>query len=103
MIVSPLLLDKLCLVLGPSEVPPLPDTEDAPRFEDVIEKLAEVEHDLLRGAHPMTDDPDDDFLVVLAEPVGADALASGDPHLTSPQRQGLTEMTPRGFLDSLNS
>ena len=33
----------------------------------------------------------------------ANVLVPGDPHLTTLQRPGLTVMTPRSFLDALNS
>ncbi len=53
---------------------------------EVIRELAEVEGDPPEGGDPITDDPDDDFLVVLAEAAGADVLVSGDPHLTTLKR-----------------
>ena len=62
-----------------------------------------MEDDPPEGRDPITDDPDDDFLVVLAEAVGADVLVSGDPHLTTLRRPGLTMMTPRSFLDALST
>ena len=53
------------------------------------------------GDNPITDDPDDDFLVLLAEVAGADLLVSGDPDLTTVQRPGLVVMTPRTFLETM--
>ena len=69
---------------------------------EVIRELAEVENDPPEGDGPITDDPDNDFIVVLAEAVGADALVSGDPHLTTLQRAVLTVMTPRMLLHAMD-
>lgn len=51
---------------------------------------------------PITEDLDDDFLVTLTEGSGADALVSGDPHLTGLHRRGLTVLTPRAALDAVD-
>ena len=103
LIVSPMLLDELSAVLARPKFRRYLSTDDALRFVDAIRELADVVDDPPEGDGPITDDPDDDFLVVLAEAVGAEVLVSGDPHLTTLQRPGLTVMTPRGFLDALNS
>ena len=103
LIVSPMLLDELSAVLVRPKFRRYLSVENARRFVEVIRELAEVEDDPPEGDGPITDNPDDDFLVVLAEAVGADVLVSGDPHLTTLQRPGLTVMTPRSFLDALNS
>ncbi|MGC8481657.1 MAG: hypothetical protein ACP5PJ_08925 [Acidimicrobiales bacterium] len=50
---------------------------------------------------PMTRDPEDDFLVLLAEVEGSDVLVSGDPDLVAVQRRGLVVITARAFLDDL--
>ena len=47
-----------------------------------IRELAEVVDDPPEGDAPITHDPDDDFLVVLTETAGADALVSVDSYLT---------------------
>jgi predicted nucleic acid-binding protein len=98
-----MLLDELSAVLVRPKFRRYLSVENARRFVEVIRELAEVEDDPPEGDGPITDNPDDDFLVVLAEAVGADVLVSGDPHLTTLQRPGLTVMTPRSFLDALNS
>ena len=98
-----MLLDELSAVLVRSKFRRYVRTDDARPFVDAIPELADVVDDLPEGDGPITDDPDDDFLVVLAEAVGADVLVSGDPHLTTLQRPGLTVMTPRSFLDAFNS
>ncbi len=67
-----------------------------------VRELAQVVDDPPTDGTPITDDPDDDFLVALAEAVGADALVSGDPHLTTLQRTGVTVLTPRRALDIIS-
>ena len=101
LIVSPMLLDELPAVLDRPKFRRYLSPEDALLFVAAVRELAEVVDDPPEGDERITDDPDDDFLVVLAEAVGADVLVSGDPHLTTLQRPGLTVMTPRRFLDAL--
>lgn len=50
----------------------------------------------------VTADPKDDYLVALASAAEADALISGDRHLTTLARPPVPVMTPRAFLDLLN-
>ena len=88
LVVSPMLLDELSALLVRSKFRRYLSDKDARRFVEVIRELAEVEDDPPEGGDPITDDPDDDFLVVLAEAVGAEVLVSGDPHLTTLQRPG---------------
>ena len=102
LIVSPMLLDELSAVLARPKFRRYLSVEDVRRFVAVIRKLADVVDDPPDGEEPITDDPDDDFLVVLAEAVGADALVSGDPHLTTLQRTGLTVLTPRRLLEAMD-
>ena len=103
LVASPMLLDELSAVLVRPKFRRYLSVEEARRFVEVIRKLADIVDDPPDGEEPITDDPDDDFLVVLAEAAGADVLVSGDPHLTTLQRPGLTVMTPGSFLDALNS
>ena len=81
-----MLLDKLSAVLVRPQFRRYLSDKDARRFVTVIRELAGVEDDSPQGGGPVTDDPGDDFLVVLAEAVGADVLVSGDPHLTTLKR-----------------
>lgn len=102
LVVSPMLLDELSAVLARPKFRRYLSVKDAVVFVDAIRELAEVVDDPPEGDEPITDDPDDDFLVVLADTVGADALVSGDPHLTTLERAGLTVLTPRGFLEAVS-
>ena len=56
----------------------------------------------MNGSDPITDDSEDDFLVVLAEAVIADVLVSADPRLKIALHSGPTVMTPLSFLDVLH-
>ena len=103
LIASPMLLTELSEVLDRPKFRRYISLEDAHLFVEEMRKLAHLVDDSPEEDDPITDDPDDDFLVVLAEAVGADVLVSGDPHLTTLQRPGLTVMTPGSFLDALNS
>jgi putative PIN family toxin of toxin-antitoxin system len=97
-----LLLDELADVLTRPKFRRYLSIEDARRFVDAVRALAVLVDDSPEEADPITDDPDDDFLVLLAEVAGADVLVSGDPDLTALQRPGLVVMTPRSFLESLD-
>ena len=100
-VASPLLLDELSDVLARPKFRRHLSIEDAHRFVDAIRELSVVVDDPQEGDDPITDDPDDDFLVLLAEAAGADVLVSGDPDLTTVQRPGLVVMTPRTFLEAM--
>jgi putative PIN family toxin of toxin-antitoxin system len=103
LVASPLLLDELADVLTRPKFRRYLSIEDARRFVDAVRALAVIVDDPPEEADPITDDPDDDFLVLLAEVAGADGLVSGDPDLTAVQRPGLVVMTPRSFLESLDN
>jgi uncharacterized protein len=51
----------------------------------------------------LTPDPGDDYLVALARASGAAVLVSGDPHLTKLSNPEPPVLTPRRFLDRLES
>jgi putative PIN family toxin of toxin-antitoxin system len=93
LVVSPLLLDELSDVLARPKLRRYLSIEDARRFVDAVRALAVLVDDSPEEADPITEDPDDDFLVLLAEAAGADVLVSGDPDLTALQRPGLVVMT----------
>jgi len=99
--VSPLLLDELLDVPHRPKFRRYLSIRDAHQFVDAIRSLAIVVDDPPEQDNPITRDPDDDFLVLLAEVAGADVLVSGDPDLATVQRPGLVMMTPRAFLADL--
>jgi putative PIN family toxin of toxin-antitoxin system len=103
LVASPLLLDELADVLSRPKFRRYLSIEDAHHFVDAVRELALIVDDPPGEADPITDDPDDDFLVLLAEFAGADVLVSGDPDLTAVQRPGLVVMAPRSLLESLDN
>jgi putative PIN family toxin of toxin-antitoxin system len=64
LIVSPLLLEELDTVLARPKFRRYLSSDDAHRFVVMVRELAEVVGDPPAAAEPITDDPDDDFLVV---------------------------------------
>ena len=101
LVASPLLLDELADVLCRPKFRRYLSIEHAHLFVNTIRELAVIVDDPPEEDDPITGDPDDDFLVLLAEVAGADLLVSGDPDLTTVQRPGLVVMTPRTFLETM--
>ncbi len=101
LVASPLLLDELADVLCRPKFRRYLSIEDAYLFVNTIRELAVIVDDPPEEDDRITGDPDDDFLVLLAEVAGADVLVSGDPDLTTVQRPGLVVMTPRTFLETM--
>lgn len=52
-------------------------------------------------SEPLSEDPDDEYLIALARETRCDALVSGDSHLTR-LRGRLPVLTPREFLEVLH-
>jgi putative PIN family toxin of toxin-antitoxin system len=102
LVASPLLIDELVGVLTRPKFRRYLSIEDASRFMNAVRALALIVDDPPEGGDPITDDPDDDFIVHLAKVAGADVLVSGDPDITTVQLPGLVMMTPRSFLESLD-
>ncbi len=94
LIVSEMLLHELETVLARPKFRRHLSNDDVQRFLVMVRELAEVVDDPPAPTQPITPDPDDDFLVVLAEAAGADVLVSGDWDLTGLNRAGLTVKTP---------
>jgi putative PIN family toxin of toxin-antitoxin system len=107
------ILDEKCaLVVCPQLIGELQEVLLRPKFRrylSVDQALAFVR--LTAGvaeAHPdptthpgVSDDPDDDYLVALAQAVDADFLVSGDPHLTGLSTMEPPVLTPRALLEWL--
>jgi len=101
LIVSPMLLDELETVLARPYFRRYLSSDDAHRFVVMVRERAEIVDDPSALAEPLTPDPDDDFLVVLAEAADVDVLVSGDSDLTGLHRSGLTVKTPGELLASI--
>ena len=96
-----MLLHELETVLARPKFRRYLSIDDARRFVVMVRELAEVVDDPPAPTEPITPDPDDDFLVVLAEATDVDMLVSGDWDLTGLNRSGLTVKTPGEFLASI--
>jgi len=101
LIVSPLLLEELDMVLARPKFRRYLSSDDAHRFVVMVRELAEVVDDPPAPTEPITPDPDDDFLVMLAAAADVDVLVSGDSDLTGLHRTGLVVKTPAEFLASI--
>ncbi len=101
LVASPLLLEELSDVLSRPKFRRYLSIEDAHGFVNAIRELAAFIDYPPEGGDPITGDPDDDFLVLLAEAGGADVLISGSPDPTTGQRPGLVMMRPRAFLEAM--
>ena len=79
--------------------------EDAETFVQGIELLAEVAGDppesIWPRIRPVCRDPDDDYLVALAETAHASLLVSGDSDLFAVERPGLDVRPPRAALEAV--
>jgi putative PIN family toxin of toxin-antitoxin system len=83
-VVSPLLIDELSDVLARPKFRRYLSVEEAHEFVDAIRELVVIVDDPPERDDPITGDPDDDFLVLLAEAAGAGILVSGETR-TSPR------------------
>lgn len=107
LVASPLLLEELTSVLlRPKLAAQIDRRGSAPavlvevRLVAQLADLAELVDDPeLRPA--LTRDPDDDYLLALAETAGADALVAGDKDLLAVKPRTVPVLTPRVFLERL--
>ena len=99
-VVSPALLAELRRVLNRSKFRRYLSLQQADVYIQELEQLGQPESD--PPAPPrVSADPDDDYLVGLARSAKADALVSGDAHLTDLDLLDVTVLTPRQLLDRL--
>lgn len=107
LVASPLLLDELTRVLlRPKLARQIDRRGSAPAVvieARLVSQLADLA-DLLDDPDDrpaVTRDPDDDYLVALAEAARVDALVAGDKDLLSAQPSTVPVLSPRAFLDRL--
>lgn len=100
LVVSPNLLDELEDVLLRPKFRALASDDEVRSY---VEALAAGGVGFDDPAEPpaVTSDPGDDYLVALAVAAGADAIVSGDRHLTELADPPVPVLTPRGLLDLL--
>jgi putative PIN family toxin of toxin-antitoxin system len=73
----------------------------AEAYIDAINGCAQQVEDPPAGRH-RTADPDDDYLLALAEAQNADAVVSGDKHVLEAAGTEISVLTPRQLADELN-
>ena len=100
LVVSPKLLDELEDVLRRPKFSSFASHEEIRSYVNALEAGGVAFED--RAEPPsITSDPDDDYLVALAVAAGADAIVSGDRHLTELADPPVRVLTPRALLDRL--
>lgn len=100
LIVSPLLISELTDVLMPREVRRTRCGGPRRGVHRVLLDRAEMVADAPGSVQ--TGDPDDDYLLALAEAHDVDAVVSGDPHLHGAASSRLHVLTPRELVDRLS-
>lgn len=101
LVVSPQLLAELEDVLSRERLRRWLTQEEADFFVTRVRLGATLVEDPPPPSSPSTPDPDDDYLVALAQATGADYLVSGDPHLTELPDPVPPVLTPHQLLDRL--
>lgn len=109
LVASPMLLDELTRVLLRPKLAGQIDRRGATpavlveaRLVTQLADLAELVDDPeVRPA--VTRDPDDDYLIALAQAAGVDALVAGDKDLLTSQQPTVPVLTPRTFLGMLSA
>jgi uncharacterized protein len=97
---SPTLIAELTDVLGREKFAPHAADGRAAAFIAVLLDRAEMMQDAAPGSLK-TADPEDDYLVALAQAHKADAIVSGDPHLLDVTSSNLPVLTPREMANRL--
>jgi putative PIN family toxin of toxin-antitoxin system len=100
-VMSPLLLEELRDALGRQRFRRYLTEAEADAYVGQLQSVSIFVEDPELTDHPVSDDPDDEYLIALAYSAGAAALVSGDPHLTQ-LRGVIPVLTPREFLGALS-
>lgn len=100
LITSPQLLEELDDVLHREKFRRYAAEAEVEAYVELLRRHGTLAEDPEPAEAPLSPDPDDEYLIALARAVRADALVSGDPHLTS-LRGRIPVLTPREFLERL--
>ncbi len=100
-IVSPQLLAELAAVLGRDKFRPYLTLDEVTEFVEGLGVLGEAVTDVADPPR-ISRDPADDYLVALAQAAGAVAIVSGDADLLSLVAAGVSVVTPRELVRSLD-
>ncbi len=100
LVTSAALLAELRAVLGRDKFRPYVSLDEVEEFVELIRRESTAMEDPEPPTVRLSEDPGDEYLIQLARAARADALVSGDPHLTR-LRSRIPVESPREFLDSL--
>jgi putative PIN family toxin of toxin-antitoxin system len=100
LVVSPNLLDELEDVLLRPKFSVFASGDDVRAYVEALE-AGGVAFDDPVDPPTVTSDPGDDYLIALALVAGADAIVSGDRHLTELAGPPVPVLTPRALLERL--
>jgi putative PIN family toxin of toxin-antitoxin system len=99
-VTSPLLIDELRRTLGREKFRRYLTEAEAHAYVEGLQSVSIFVHDPEPPEARLCSDPDDEYLITLAQSARAAALVSGDAHLTE-LRGVIPVFTPRAFLDAL--
>jgi putative PIN family toxin of toxin-antitoxin system len=100
LVTSSALIAELRSVLRREKFRPYVTLDEVEEFVELIRRESTSLEDPAPPAAPLSEDPGDEYLIQLARVARADALVSGDPHLTR-LRSRIPVKSPREFLDSI--
>jgi putative PIN family toxin of toxin-antitoxin system len=100
LVASPALLAELARVLARPKFRRYTSEAEAEHFVRLVARSAVLIDDPPTATH-VPDDPNDDYLVCLAQAAGVTALVSGDAHLLALTGTEPPVLTPRAFLDRI--
>jgi putative PIN family toxin of toxin-antitoxin system len=100
LVTSPHLLTGLGEVLHRDKFRQYATEAEVDAYVELIRRESILVDDPDPAREPLSDDPDDEYLISLARTALAEALVSGDPHLLR-LRGHIPALTPREFLESL--
>jgi len=100
LVTSPMLLAELGAVLRRAKFRPYVSLEEVEEFVELVRRESTSMPDPDPADVPLSEDPGDEYLIQLARATRADALVSGDPHLTR-LRSRIPVKSPREFIDLL--
>lgn len=101
-VASPQLLDELEDVLARPKIRRHIAPADAAAFVSWVRRTA-IPFDDPPAASGLTPDPGDDFVVALARSSRCELIVSGDAHLAALKNADPPVLTPRAFLEAIES
>lgn len=101
LLASPAVLVELADVLSRPKFRRYLSINEVNEFVTLVMGVADIHTDPpVGGAY--TDDPDDDYLIALAQSTTADYLIASDKHLLSLANAEVSVLSPREFLETLH-